>query len=222
MPEPPGSFFNENDGPNSGGAANSEQSDAGAKGIPTIKPLEFAFSGTEQPATPRIKRKYTRRASGGSTEAGGETQKTVPNITASIEEAIWTACLMGANMAHAPEFEITHEEAKQIDVAVKNLSKFYNQTFDPKHIAWFQLCTVLGGTFYPRTISYRDRKKREAKPNVTPINRAPQQAAAPQQKVNGAPAPQQANPTVTADGKPDLSPTGIFGFDPPRNDDGGI
>ena len=121
---------------------------------------------------------------------------------------------MGANMAHAPEFEITREEAKQIDVAVKNVAKFYDQTFDPKKVAWFQLCTVLGGTFYPRAIEYRNRKRKEGKPNVVPISG--QQKAAPQ---NAAPKPngvaQTPQPAKTADGQIDLSPSSVFGFEPP-------
>lgn len=191
MPEPSGSFI-EDEREITQSNSGTNPVDKESPGIPVIKPLEFAFNGSESPEPPRKRRgrppgSRNSGAGNSSTTSGTETQKAVPNIIASIEEALWTACLMGANMAHAPEFEITHEEARQIDIAVKGVAKFYDHNINPKAIAWFQLCTVVGGTFYPRTLAYRDRKKRDAQRTpAIPINRT---QATTSSKVNGSPAP---------------------------------
>lgn len=232
MSEPIGSFINDDSELGTGSPAERKQSDVGSsEGIPTIKPLDFSFTGTEQPEPKRRRRpRGVNKSSGGTTETGSQTEKAVPNLATTLQDGIWTLCVFASRNFDAPELAITRQQAADIQEATLNVVKFYNQTPDPKVLAWFNLAVVIGFTFYPKVTAVRDRKRAQRKMNpghgsvvgVTPINRpgtpghgsvAGGPVAA---RPNGAPAP-----VTPAAGKPldQYSPSELFGFEPPHGDE---
>lgn len=217
MSEPSGSYFDGDTEPSidSGNERVGNAAD-GKQSIPTIKPLEFAFTGNAEPEPKRRGRPpgTKNRTGSGATATGTETKTPVPNLASTIENAIWTLSVFASRNLEAPELSLSKQQAADIQEATLNVAKFYNHTPDPKMVAWFNLATVLGFTFYPKIIAVRDRKRQEKKNTPKVVQMSPQQAAN-SAKTNGAAAPQTAKPTIGAKPISEYSPSELFGFEPP-------
>ena len=89
---------------------------------------------------------------------------------------------MAAGIFQIPELCLSEAEAKTLNDAVLDVSKYYVSSFDPKKVAIFNLATCMGGIYATRVMAYRHRvgmEKRNKLKVMTPTN-VPQNAAPPQ------------------------------------------
>ena len=183
---------------NVNGTVDAESGDSGTQRTPerVINGYEsFAPGG---PATERIldgrntsgepKRtksgKLDRRTKAGrsASETSDSVSYSAPKKLVSLETAILSLHDMAAGIFQIPELCLSEAEAKTLNDAVLDVSKYYVSSFDPKKVAIFNLATCMGGIYATRVMAYRHRvgmEKRNKLKVMTPTN-VPQNAAPPQ------------------------------------------
>ena len=165
-------------------------------GTDFIEPDTFRLNTAGTGSEPRRTRagRIDRRTRAGRTAAGDTTTATASTeekeqihlSRLNLEDLLFSVHLTLSEFTHVPELEIDRKEAEDLSGAVKEFSKFYGVTFDPKKVAVFNLCLALGKIYVPRAIAVKRRveKQRTAQPQI--VKPA---AAQTRQKPNGAPAP---------------------------------
>jgi len=135
--------------------------------------------------------------------------KTPQNIAENLERLLLSVHLMGAAALASPELELEESEAKKLASAIREVSKFYPVTLDPKRLALLELGTVAMMVYGTRGVAIYRRVKTEVKPKaplqVMPNRPAPKtaQATAPVRE------PEKQN---TTESRP-LTPNDLFGLD---------
>lgn len=147
----------------------------------------FAPAG---PATERIPDRTTangepKRTKSGKidrrTKAGRNAQETTDTVSyapkklVSLEQAILSLHDMAAGIFGIPELSLSEPEAKQLNDAVLEVSKYYVSAFDPKKVAIFNLVTCMGGIYAVRVMAYRNRMHLQRKQKLAVM--PPQQPA---------------------------------------------
>jgi len=112
----------------------------------------------------------------GSTNKPRETE-TSSNLIANLESLLLSIHFMCANIVGVSELEIDPSEAKRLSDAIKNVSKHYAVTMDPRKLAIVELCCAAGGIYGPRAIAIikKPRATSQQGPKLVP-----KQAAQPQ------------------------------------------
>lgn len=99
----------------------------------------------------------------------------------SLEKAILSLHDLASGIFGIPELMLSEPEAKAINDAVLDVSKYYIAAFDPKKVAIFNLATCLGGIYAMRIMAYRHRVGMEQK---TKLRVMPNQPEQPQRNTN--------------------------------------
>lgn len=108
----------------------------------------------------------------------------------SLEKAILSLHDMAAGLFEVPELMLSEPEAKELSDAVRDLSQYYVETFDPRKVAAFNLVACMGGIYATRIMAYRNRMAMMRRENLR-VMPTPQQAPP-------APGPNQADPAAVA------------------------
>lgn len=124
----------------------------GSGGIPTLDPFDIRDAGndTGSSATTGTERKRRGRPPGSRNKSatGAQTTPVLQDLKINIEDLLLSVHTMAAAFFHAEELELDTDEAKQGAQHIKELSKLYNHTIDPKTIVWagfiFWIVTVYG------------------------------------------------------------------------------
>lgn len=104
--------------------------------------------------------KIDRRTKAGRNAGSQETPDTVsyaPKKLVSLEQAILSLHDMAAGIFGIPELSLSEPEAKALNDAMLDVSKYYVSAFDPKKVAIFNLVTCMGGIYAVRIMAYRNR-----------------------------------------------------------------
>lgn len=143
-----------------------------APGGPVTERIPDRNSGGEPKRTKSGK--IDRRTRAGRNASPQETADTVnyerPKKLVSLEQAILSLHDMAAGIFGIPELSLSEPEAKQLNDAVLEVSKYYVSAFDPKKVAIFNLVTCMGGIYAVRVMAYRNRiyQQRKNKLSVMP------------------------------------------------------
>jgi hypothetical protein len=130
-----------------------------------------------------------RRTIGGKRGTSDAAQK--PNAIGfsqlDLTEVIFSMHQMLAGIVSVPELELDRGESEKLGDAIKTVGSYYGAVFDPKKVAIFNLCMVVGGIYGTRLFAIRNRiaaqkLSRAPNPKPTPIRT---NNTAPQSPVNG-------------------------------------
>lgn len=115
------------------------------------------------------------------TKAGRNAQETADTVSyaprklVSLEQAILSLHDMAAGIFGIPELSLSEPEAKALNDAVLEVSKYYVSAFDPKKVAIFNLVTCMGGIYTVRVMAYRNRMHLQRKNKLSVMPNQPQQ-----------------------------------------------
>lgn len=136
------------------------------------------------------------------------TEEAKSNIAENLERILLSVHTMGAAFFSSPELELEAEEAKQLARAIREVSKYYPVTLDPKRLALIELGSVCAMVYGTRGVAIYRRVTAETKkpapvtniqdkrPVVsTPPPKASQPVNAPP-KPNGAAHPEKSERTL--------------------------
>lgn len=139
-------------------------------GFELHSPGDFIDGGTD----------YTGDSDGGSgkrrgrprgSKNGTKTETKAPhNLADGIEKLLLSVHAMGSVFLHCPELELDPVEAKLMASSIRDLSKHYQVSLDPKKLAMVEFGTVLASVYGLRGAMIYKRLKREAtaKPKLVP------------------------------------------------------
>lgn len=148
-------------------------------GPPTERIPDRNFAGGEPKRTKsgKIDRR-TKAGRNSQTETADTVSYERPKKLVSLEQAILSLHDMAAGIFGIPELSLSEPEAKALNDAVLEVSKYYVSAFDPKKVAIFNLVTCMGGIYAVRVMAYRNRMhlQRKSKLSVMP-NQPPSQPA---------------------------------------------
>lgn len=102
---------------------------------------------------------YDFPAPAGDGEPSGKEKKSVRLNKMDISDVLYSMHLMIAAGLKVPELEIDKDEAKKLGDAINEVAKHYTVEFDPKHVAVFNLCMVVGGIYGPRALAIIHTRK---------------------------------------------------------------
>lgn len=126
--------------------------------------------------------KIDRRTKAGRNASPQETSDSVsyyPKKLVSLEQAILSLHDMAAGIFGIPELSLSEPEAKALNDAVLEVSKYYVSAFDPKKVAIFNLVTCMGGIYAVRVMAYRNRVHLQRKNKLSVMPNQPQQPIQP-------------------------------------------
>ena len=154
--------------------------DTKSKGdIPTVSgfelhsPAEFIDGGTDSDGSYGNAPRRRGRKPGSKNRASTET-KAPHNLADGIEKLLLSVHAMGSVFLHCPELELDPIEAKLMASSIRDLSKHYQVTLDPKRLAMIEFSTVMASIYGLRGVAIYKRLKSDSKKRptvVTPINR---------------------------------------------------
>jgi hypothetical protein len=88
--------------------------------------------------------------------------KSATKTALSVEKMLFSLHSMGSVFLKIPELEIDHSEAKQLAVAIADVTALYDVAFvNEKAVAWFDLLVALGAVYGTRMVVVTRRVKQE-------------------------------------------------------------
>lgn len=180
-------------------------------GFDLYAPSEFVDGGTDTPGSDSPGSGKRRGRPRGSRNAAKTETKTPHNLAEGLEKLLLSVHAMGSVFLHCPELELDPMEAKILASSVRDLSKYYPISLDPKRLAMIEFSTVLASVYGLRGVAiYRRLKNESKKPKLVPqpIREQPKTASG-----SGAPAASQAAPTETPKTTRLPVPSDVWGAD---------
>lgn len=205
------------------GSAEPERRVTPDDGFTFISPVDFERTAAE-PRSERIERPTAIDPGTGSGNPDnidaprrrgrpvGSTNRQKPSPVSSLKDALMMGNVFLMSLLSADEDWAADElEAKRIADATEKLASFYTSAVDPKKMAWAEFLLAVGAYAGPRVLNQRAKSKRGKftpdKPRPTLVPPLPKQDAA--QPLQPAPPKPGLKPLN------EMTPSEIFGFEPP-------
>lgn len=115
--------------------------------------------GRHPDGTPRKRRPYAARGTGGARAAQEKDKASIRGI----EKLLYSLHQMGAVILSAPELELDATEARDLANAVRDVQEHYSVSISPKAEAWANLAVVALGLYGTRAIAIGARRSQERK-----------------------------------------------------------
>ena len=115
--------------------------------------------GRHPDGTPRKRRPYAARGTGGARAAQEKDKASIRGI----EKLLYSLHQMGAVFLSAPELELDATEARDLANAVRDVQEHYSVSISPKAEAWANLAVVALGLYGTRAIAIGARRSQERK-----------------------------------------------------------
>lgn len=144
---------------------------------------EYIDGGTDRGTTTRRR----GRPPGTRNKSRDGSQTASPqNIAENLEHLLLSVHTMGAAFLKCPELELDEAEAKKLASSIREVSKHYPVTLDPKRLALIELGTMAAMIYGTRGVAIYKRLTATPKPAApkpkqepTPINKQPASQPAP-------------------------------------------
>ena len=148
-------------------------------GFEFSSPGDFIDGGTDD--SPGIGGEPKRRGRPKGSRNGSKTEvKAAHNLADGLEKLLLSVHAIAGVFLHCPELELDPTEAKILSSSVRDLSKYYNVTLDPKKVAMLEFSTVLASIYGLRGVAIYKRMKNEKTKGpqrvATPIREQPKAA----------------------------------------------
>jgi hypothetical protein len=131
-------------------------------GFDLHSPGEFVDGGTDDYGGAGSDGPKRRGRKPGSKNRASTEAKTAHNLGDGIERLLLSIHAMGSVFLHCPELELDPTEAKILASSIKDLSKHYQVTLDPKRLAIIEFSTVIATIYGLRGVAIYKRVKKES------------------------------------------------------------
>lgn len=135
---------------------------------------EYINGGTDRGAT--TTRRRGRPPGTRNKPRDGSPSQTSQNIAENLEHLLLSVHVMAAAFLKCPEFELDEQESKKLASSIREVSKFYPITLDPKRLALIELGTMAAMIYGTRGVAIYKRltaepKKETPRKEPTPISK---------------------------------------------------